>query len=190
VNERAWRHADYFAGGYALGGIVLHDAAHFAAGRWYDAFWVCNVAALLVAPAVLSRSPMLATVALTWLLPGTLVWLTDVFVAGSTILPTSYNVHLGGALAAVYGVWRSGHAKKSWLLALAFLALTVIVSRLLLPAEHNVNAVHRVPPGWSFLGENRGRFVLVAIALSVALCAFGQGLARLLARGKNGTPAA
>src|SRR5262249_3122020 len=79
---------DCFVGGFALAAIVLHDAAHVAAGRWYDVFWVCNLAALLVGPGVLLRSALLSSVALTWIVPGSIVWLLDSVLAQSQILPT------------------------------------------------------------------------------------------------------
>jgi hypothetical protein len=95
------RYLDFAVAGFAFVAILLHDAAHLSAGRWYDIFWVCNVSAVLVAPGVILRSPTLCAVAFTWLMPGTVVWLLDSLVAGANILPTSWGVHVGGMLAAL-----------------------------------------------------------------------------------------
>lgn len=169
-----FRYLDFAVAGFAFVAILLHDVAHISAGRWYDVFWVCNVSALLVAPAVIARSPLLSTLAFTWLMPGTAVWLLDSFVAGANILPTSWGVHVGGTLCALYGVWRSGYARRGWLAALGMLAVTLVVSRLLLPPGRNVNVVHAVPPGWHFLGGTYAGFVVSALALVALVCALGQ----------------
>lgn len=168
------RYLDFAVAGFALCAIVLHDTAHVEAGRWYDVFWVCNVSALLVAPGVIARSPTLCAVAFTWLMPGTAVWLIDSFVAGANILPTSWGVHVGGALAALYGVWRSGFAPRGWLAALGMLAATLVASRLFLPPRFNVNVVHSVPVGWHFMGGTYPGFVVAALALVTLVCALGQ----------------
>ncbi len=169
-----FRYLDFAVAGFAFFAILLHDAAHISAGRWYDAFWVCNVSALLIAPGIIARSPALCAVAFTWLLPGTAVWLVDSFVAGATILPTSWGVHVGGMLAALYGVWRSGFARRGWLAALGMLAVTLLVSRLFLPPRFNVNVVHAIPRGWHFLGGTYAGFTLAALGLVAVVCALGQ----------------
>ena len=179
------RHVDYFAGGFALTAIVLHDAAHVADGRWYDAFWVCNLAALLIGPAALARSALLATVALTWILPGTVLWLLTAVLADANLLPTSFGVHLGGCVVAAWAVWRSGCARSSVALALALPAFALLCSRLFLPPERNVNAAHAVPRGFTALGSDFPVFIASATAITLVLCAVGQLLCRALARLPN-----
>ena len=171
---------DCFIGGFAGAAIVLHDAAHVLAGRWYDVFWVCNLAALLVGPAVLFRSALLSTVAFTWILPGTLVWFLDTVLAGSAILPTSWGVHLGGSIAAIYGVRRAGSAERGLFAALLLPAFALLISRLFLPASENVNAVHSVPRGWEFLGGSFLAFFAVETLITIALALFGQLAARFI----------
>jgi hypothetical protein len=180
--NRLERLTDCFAAGFALSAIALHDAAHVREGHYYHAFWICNVAALLVGPALLARSATLSAVALTWLMPGTIVWLVDTTLTGVPAMSTSYGVHFGGALAAVWGVRRFGYARGSWRAALAVLAVVLGVSRLFLPAEPNVNAVQRVPAGWGFLGGSRAGFVLCAALLIGLVCVAGQLVARALAK--------
>lgn len=166
---------------FSVAAIVVHDAAHVAAGRYWDVFWVCNVSALFVGPAIVLRSPLLAAVGLTWLVPGTVVWLLDVVIAGSNILPTSYAVHLGGTAAAVYATRRFGFAERGWLLALGVLAGATLFSRLFLPVQANVNAAHAVPHGWQFLGGSRAGFVGAALTIALITCLVGRILGRSIA---------
>jgi hypothetical protein len=172
---------DYAVAAFALAAIALHDAVHVTEGRYWDVFWVCNVAALLVGPAVLLRSPLLAAASLTWLVPGTAVWLLDAFVAGSHILPTSYAVHLGGTAAALYATRSSGFSERGWMAALGVLVLSVLASRLFLPSAANVNAAHSIPRGWGFLGATRATFAASAIALVALACWMGRWLGRRVA---------
>lgn len=171
---------DWAVAAFAIVAIIAHDLAHITSGRWYDAFWVCNVAALCVGPAIALRSATLSAMAMTWLLPGTIVWLLDVFVAGSHILPTSYAIHLGGTLASFYAVRRNGYPPRGWISALALPAACFLFSRLALPASANVNAAHAVPTGWHFLGQSRLSFVASATAIVLGVCAIGYVIGRAL----------
>jgi hypothetical protein len=178
---------DCFVGGFALGAIALHDHAHISEGRWYDVFWVCNLAALLVGPGVLLRSPSLSIAGLTWIVPGSVVWLLDAVLAGSNLLPTSYGVHLGGSLAAVYGVWRAGYVTRSIWLTASLPIAAMLISRLVLPPEHNVNSAHAVPKGWRFLGESWWSFFAVSTLISLAMVALGLIAARgIIGLGRQG----
>jgi hypothetical protein len=173
---------DWIVASFAIAAIAAHDAVHVTQGRYWDTFWICNVAALVVGPAVLLRSPLLAAAALTWLVPGTLVWLADSIITGSNILPTSYAVHLGGTAAAFYATRVSGFTRRGWLAALALLIACVVASNLFLPATTNVNAAHAIPKGWSFLGGGRAVFAVTATVLSLGACAIGRALGMRIAK--------
>jgi hypothetical protein len=175
---------DCFVGGFALGAILLHDAAHVLAGRYYDVFWVCNLAALLIGPGVLRRSPQLCITGLTWIVPGTVVWLLDTVFAGSNILPTSWGVHIGGSVAAAYGVRQAGYAKQTFWLTGALPLVAILGSRLLLPVEHNVNGAHAVPRGWGFLGDSWWSFFGVATLICFAIVGLGLLAARAITAGR------
>jgi hypothetical protein len=161
--------------------IAVHDGAHVAADRYWDVFWICNVAALFVGPSILLRSPELAAVGLTWLIPGTVVWLLDVVLAGSNILPTSYAVHLGGSAAVVYATRRVGFSERGWLFALGVLVVATLASRLFLPVNANVNGAHAVPRGWGFLGATPGSFAAVATVIALVTCLVGRIVGRAIA---------
>jgi hypothetical protein len=174
---------DRLVAGFALGAIVVHDLAHVREGRAHDLFWVCNVAAILPGIALLVRSRLLATVALTWLLPGTAVWLGDVALGSATILPTSWGIHVGGALASVWAVARLGRSRAAFFAAIALVAVCFALSAWVLPPDTNVNAARHVPEGWTFLGASRTGFLAVAAAIVIAAAAMGQLLAASLERG-------
>jgi hypothetical protein len=174
---------DWAVAAFAFFAILAHDAAHVNAGRYWDVFWVCNVSAALVAPAIILQSSALSIAALTWLIPGTVVWLSDVLVAGSNILPTSYAVHLGGVLASAYAVRRAGYSRTGVVASLVVLAGSVAFSRAFLPAAANVNAAHAIPKGWGFLGSTRLGFAVAGTMLAGLSCAIGDMIARRIGRG-------
>ncbi len=182
MTSTGWRKTDIIVGSLACSAIAMHDYAHISAGRYYDVFWICNVAALALGLGILFKNASLVFVGFAWLLPGTAVWLVDAVVAGSNILPTSYAVHLGGSAAATYGVMRCGHAKHGVVAALAALVFAVVVSRVVLPEAANVNAAHAVPGGWGFLGGSRLAFVSVSLALVIATLGAAELGARAIAR--------
>lgn len=178
MTDTPWRRVDVVVGLLACVAIALHDHAHVIEGRYYDAFWICNVAALVLGPALIARSATLVFVSFSWLVPGTVVWLVDAWVAGSNILPTSYAVHLGGSAGAIYGVARFGHARWGWVAAVATLVFAVAASRFALPPDANVNAAHAIPAGWDFLGGSRIGFIAVAAGLVGGLCAGAVALSK------------
>jgi hypothetical protein len=186
--------ADLAVGSLMSLAALVHAGEHVRAGRPHDVLWICNVVALLVGPAVVLRSPLLSAVGLTWMVPGTVIWLLDALLAGSAILPTSYAAHLGGAAASVYAVRRNGHAPRGWMASLAILGLVMVASRVALPPATNVNTVHEVPAGWEVFAmpgfpltaSFRSLQVIVALALAFA----GRALGRAIGARKAALPAA
>jgi len=157
--------------------ISGHNARAVADGRFADCFWICNVSAATLGIGWLLRSPNCCAAGGIWLLPGTLVWLADVGLAGSSIIATSYPVHLGGSVLALAAARWLGSPPGGWRWALALLAATLLVSRFALPAAANINAAHHVPPGWQALGSSRLVFVINAVLLSLISARFvGFGL--------------
>jgi hypothetical protein len=176
---------DFFLGGFALGAIALHDLAHIEAGRWYDAFWVCNLAALLIGPAAILRSALLATISLTWILPGTVLWLLTAVLADANLLPTSFGIHIGGTVVSGWAAWRSGWAPKSFWASLALPVIAVCISRAWLPPDRNVNAAHAVPRGFDALGADFGVFALSATLMVLVVCGVGQVICRAVGKSRQ-----
>ena len=157
--------------------LAAHDWVAIQEGRAADCFWICNVSAGVLALGWLLQRPALCAAGGIWLLPGTVVWLSDVWLAQSSIIPTSYFVHLGGSALALAAPRRFGSPTTGWLWALALLGICLIFSRFFLAAEANVNAAHEIPRGWTVLGNTRLVFVSTASILAVGSAwVIGRGL--------------
>ncbi|MBM4361307.1 MAG: hypothetical protein FJ104_01410 [Deltaproteobacteria bacterium] len=181
--DPALRRTEWGVAIFALAAIAAHDGVHVSEGRWWDTFWVCNLAALLVGPSILLRSPLLAAACLTWLVPGTVVWLVDGLCSGQNILPTSYLIHFGGTAAAIYSTRVNGWSPRGWLAALGLFAFAVLVARYALPPGTNVNAARDVPRGWSTPAGGYAVFVAIELGIALAACGLGSLLGRLIAGG-------
>ncbi len=181
ASRRRARAAEVALGVAMIVAIAGHDYVHVSEGRYWDVFWVCNVSAAVLGPALLLRSAALAFAAFAWLVPGTLVWLLDSVLAGSTLMPTSFPVHLGGSAATVFALRRFGRSPRGWVAALGVLVVSVAVSRLALPAHANVNAAHAVPRGWEVLGGSRAAFIGAALGIVAVVLAGAHVSARWIA---------
>lgn len=166
--------------GLALVGVVLANASvHASAGRWYDAFWLCNWCVLAVALALFTRSARLATVAWIWLLPGTLAWSVEVL-ASVRFFATSYALHGLGLMGAWYGLRRLGAVRG--MLPAAFVALAcVLAASRLLPEAANVNGVFGPRRGWVSLAATGSFYPLCLALLALAAAWLGQASALLVA---------
>lgn len=171
----------------AIGMSAAHDFVHIAAGNWPHVFWMCDLSAALVGPAILLRSGALSTTAFSWLLPGTIVWAIDIVKNGSAVMPTSWGIHLGALVAAIYAVRRFGAPRSSWKSSAALLAFGVGVSRLALPESANINVAYSTPSGWTFLGESRAVFALVVLTLVAVVLSLGARAAAWIADSARGT---
>jgi hypothetical protein len=171
----------------AIGASLAHDVTHIVAGNWPQIFWMCDLSAALVGPAILLRSPVLLTTAFTWLLPGTVVWGIDALKNGSTIMPTSWGIHVGALLASIFGVRRFGALRSSWKGSIALLAFGVSVSRLVLPPSANINVAYSTPPGWVFLGESRAVFATVVLTIVAVMVALGTRTAMYMGNSAGGS---
>lgn len=170
---------DSLVGVTLLGVVGANGAAHVAAERWYDAFWLCNWCVLGVAVALLVRSARLATVAWIWLLPGTLAWSVEVL-ASVRFFATSYALHGLGLCGAVYALRRLGAVRGLMPVALGALACVVLGSRLL-PEIANVNGVFGPRRGWASLAAVGSLYPLALAALALGAAWLGQVSALLVA---------
>ena len=165
-------------------GVVLANAsAHVSAGRWYDAFWLCNWCVLAVAIALFARSPRLATVSWIWLLPGTLAWSVEVL-ASVRFFATSYALHGLGLLGAAYALRRVGAVRGMVPAAFVALACVLVASRLL-PEAANVNGVFGPRRGWVSLAATGSFYPLCLSLLALAAAWLGQASALSIARGER-----
>jgi hypothetical protein len=174
---------DSLVGLVLLGVVGANGAAHVAASRWFDAFWLCNWCVLGVALSLFTRSARLATIAWIWLLPGTLAWSVEVL-SSVRFFATSYALHGLGLLGAVYALRRLGAASGVMPLALLTLACVALGSRLL-PEAANVNGVFGPRRGWVSLAAIGSLYPLSLAALALGAAWLGQVSALLVARGER-----
>jgi hypothetical protein len=156
-------------GGLAFLAAFANVVWHIEHGRWFECFWLCNVAAIAAALGLFFSSSLLSTVAFIWLVPGTIVWSIEVFVLRVEFAHTSYALHLVGVAAASFGVHRLGAHRSGFAGALGFLSGLLVLSRFL-PEAANVNCAFSPRTGWSI-------FELLPIPYSLAVVVLGLTIA-------------
>src|SRR5258706_15846748 len=134
-------------GAAAIALYLPHAAWHLADGSGWDLLWACNAAMVALAAGCFTGARRVCASAFLVLAYGTPMWGLDI-VTGSTMVPTSPLVHVGGLVIAVLAVRGLGWPPRSWLAASLASALLVVVSRLVTPPAMNVNLAFRVHDGW------------------------------------------
>lgn len=151
--------------------ILWHDRALVRDGSTLEIFWLCNVSAVLMVPALLFRSALLVQVTFTWLFVGTVVWLIFLFALKGTTPDSSPYPHIAGCIGGLYGGRRWGAGRFGAAAAVGYLGVIVLASRLLLPAQTNINAAHGAPPGFRLIDVPPlgfyGTALLIAVCMSV-----------------------
>ena len=166
----------------ALITIFVHDVSHIQAGKWPNIFYLCDIAAFLVGPALFFQNATLTTICFIWLMFGSSVWLLDSTINAIPTQFTSWLIHIGSFSIAAYGVRRFGVGQKSLHGAILLLLFSVAFSRLFLPPEANINVAHFVPNGWGFLGTNQWVFLVNCLLLATVVALIGHRLACFIAR--------
>src|SRR6476620_5525583 len=78
------------------------------------------------------------------------------------------GARLGGLIVAVFAISRVGMVRKTWLYAWLWYLFVQVISRLITPADLNVNLAYRIQPGWENLFGAYWKFWLV-LTLLIAL---------------------
>ncbi len=151
--------------GLALMSFVVHGGNHVLRGEPHDLMWFCNLSPLLLAMGCALRRPLAVTIPLLWLMYGTPMWLLDLF-TGANVIWTSFLPHFlciaVGLLAARKLTW----PKRSWLWASLGSLLVLGLTRLITPAEHNVNLVFSVWQGWEQYFPQHSVYLAALVGLS------------------------
>jgi hypothetical protein len=87
---------------------------------------------------------------------------------GGEIIPSSFLSHLGGLALGVLAVRRLGWAPGAWWMALAGQVAMLLVSRVVTPAERNINLAFRVWEGWEDWFPSYALYFYTLLALSGA----------------------
>lgn len=126
---------------------VIHAMVHLVRGEWYDLFWACHIAALLVGAGFLMQNAALNGAGVLLGLMGLPLWLADL-AAGGEFFPTSVLTHVVALGIGLYGVARLGMPRGVWWRAALVLVGVITVSRLVTPPEPNVNVAFAIQHGW------------------------------------------
>lgn len=152
-------------GALALLLYALHAANHIRRGAMHDLLWVCNVAPLVLGISCLRRSAIGVAIPLLWLSSGTALWLLDALTGGE-LMVTAIFTHIGGLAISALAVRTLGMPSGAWYKAAGALGVLVGLSRVLTPAQYNVNLSFRVWTGWEVYFPSHVAYLGLLLAIS------------------------
>jgi len=143
--------------------------------------WMCNIGNLLLAIGLFLGEAIVIRVAVIWMVPGVVVWALYVVPTWGMLLTgdasfgqffgvlSSSLAHLGGFSVGMLALQKVRMDKRAWLYAVIWYFVVQLLSRLLTPAEMNVNLAHRIQDGWEQSFSSYWKFWL-CLTLMVGLC--------------------
>jgi len=145
-----------FFSAQAIHYLQIHQLGHM--------LWMCNVGNLLLAIGLFSQSKPLIRVASIWMIPGLFIWIIYVVLAWGVFF-SSTLAHVGGLIVGIYAVRRVGMDRFSWVYAFVWFLLIQLASRLITPANLNVNLAHHIQAGWEQRFDAYWQFWLILVSL-------------------------
>ena len=139
--------------------------------------WMCNIGNLLLAIGIFLEEATLIRVAVMWMVPGIAVWLVYVVPTWGMLLTgklsfgqlfgvlSSTLAHVGGISVGLVVLRKVGMNGRAWFYAFIWYFLVQLLSRVLTPAEMNVNLSHRIQDGWEQTFSTYWRFWLLLTML-------------------------
>ncbi|MDQ3667003.1 MAG: hypothetical protein M3410_10610 [Acidobacteriota bacterium] len=141
--------------------------------------WMCNIGNLVLAIGLFLNNALLIRVAVIWMFPGLVVWLVYVALSWGIFL-SSTLAHVGGLIVGIFAIRRVGMDRLGWGYALGWYLLMQFLSRVVTPANLNVNAAHHVDPGWQQTFSIYWKFWLVlTLTTAIVLWIIGTVLHRI-----------
>ena len=143
--------------------------------------WMCNIGNLLLAIGIFLEEAILIRVAVMWMVPGVVVWLVYVVPTWGMLLTgklgfgqlfgvlSSTLAHIGGISVGLVVLRKVGMDGRAWFYAFIWYFVVQLLSRVLTPADMNVNLSHRIQDGWEQTFSTYWRFWLL-LTLLVGLC--------------------
>jgi hypothetical protein len=160
--------------------FFLGQAAHYwRINELGHMLWMCNIGNLVLAIGLFTNNALLIRISVIWMFPGFVVWLIYVMLAQG--LPLSSTLaHVGGLSVGIFAIKGAGMDRAAWRYALGWYLLVQFVSRVLTPANLNVNVAHHVGPGWEQAFDAYWKFWLVlTILTAIVLWIIGTVLHRI-----------
>ena len=141
--------------------------------------WMCNIGNLVLAIGLFLNNALLIRVAVIWMFPGLAVWLVYVALAWGMFL-SSTLAHVGGMIVGLVAISRIGMDQTAWRFALGWYLIVQFLSRLLTPANLNVNVAHYVEEGWRQTFNAYWKFwVVLTVLTALILWLIGTALNRI-----------
>ena len=131
-------------GAAAIFCYATHAGFHVLHGRPEDVLWACHLGAFIVGIGLLVPSPAVNAIGTFWLCYGTPLWLVDL-ATGGEFFPTSIFTHVIALGIGILGCIKLGVPKNVWWKAIIAAVALILISRLVTPAQANVNLAFSVP---------------------------------------------
>jgi len=138
--------------------------------------WMCNVGNLLLAVGLFLDQPIMIRVAGIWSIPGLVVWWRYVFTEWfyyATLdwyaVTSGTLAHIGGLVVGLLSLRRLRVDRLAWLYAFAWYLAIQFISRLITPAELNVNLSYRVHESWQAPFNSYWKFWFVLTIVGAAV---------------------
>jgi hypothetical protein len=154
--------------------------------------WMCNIGNLLLAIGLFLEEALVIRVAVIWMVPGLAVWALYVvptwgmLLAGEARLSQFYGVitstlaHVGGLSVGLVVLRRVRMDGRAWFYAFLWYLVVQALSRLLTPADLNVNLAHRIQEGWEQTFSSYWKFwCVLSVLTGILLWIFGYLLQQL-----------
>ena len=128
--------------------------------------WMCNIGNLVLAFGIFLKRPLLIRVAVSWMVPGLLVWFFYVLLPWGVFL-SSTLAHVGGFIVGLIALRRVRMDRTAWKYALVWYFIVQVLSRLFTSAALNVNLAHAVDPGWQQAFNSYWKFWLALLTMAI-----------------------
>src|ERR1044071_4295704 len=122
--------------------------------------WMCNIGNLLLAMGLFLEKPVVIRLSAIWMIPGLFIWIRYVVLAWGVFL-TSTLAHIGGLAVALIALSQVRMDRTAWRWAFGWYLMVQLASRLVTPAELNVNLAHAIQTGWEQTFHSYWTFWLV-----------------------------
>lgn len=168
--------------------FFLAQALHYwQIDQWGHLLWMCNVGNLLLAAGLFLDQPVMIRVAVIWSVPGFFIWLRYVvseWFNYATLdwgaVTSSTLAHVGGLTVGFVALRCVRADRRAWIYALLWYLAIQLLSRLVTPAELNVNVSHQIYQGWEGRFSSYFKFwIVLTIAVGASMWLLGWGLEKI-----------
>ena len=162
---------------FALLFFVAHGWYHYFYGDLRNLLWTCNLGTLFVGVGMLLGISVLNSLGLYWVILGAPLWVGALF-TGEPLLLTSIFTHFGTLAIGLFGITRLGLPNHMWLKAAVALLLLFGLSRVLTPAELNINLAWSIWPWWRRYISDYSVYFLMLFSFCMVIFVFADLLLR------------